>query len=489
MKKYAIIIILLIIVIIQIFIFREFLGMEKKRCVLPEKFLYELNECDFDAEVYRIRRDRLSEVIADGILIISAKAGNDFKYITGFDERIGTAFIQPQSETPFVMFVEPFNLYAAQWTGELYGIEGAVEKFKADKAFDIELLPEKISEFFKTTNKFYLHSADKELKAEIEKLSKSSKKKIEIHDIDAVIHELRVVKDNWEIAQIQQAVNITSLAHKRVWETVVLGQKEYEVQAEIEYVYRKNGLRVGFYSIIGSGPNATVLHHYKNNREIQPGELLLVDIGAASKAGYNADITRSIPVSGKFTPEQRTIYDLVLRAFDEGVEEFMPGNKILDPSHKAINVLVNGLYDLGLITDSTQGWQKRFYIQHRTSHFIGMNVHDVGLYGDFDINNRDEHILSPEFRGRDLIPGMVLSMEPGLYFMENKLDHLKDLFGHLATEEELNDFAEKVRPIYQKYEGIGVRVEDVILVTENGYKNLSGHLPKKTYEIENLLKD
>ncbi|MBS4012629.1 MAG: aminopeptidase P N-terminal domain-containing protein [Bacteroidetes bacterium] len=489
MKRYATIIILLIIIIVQIFILRLFFSFEKKRCVLPERFLYEITENDYDALAYKNRRDRLYDVVSDGVIIISAKAGNDFKYITGFDERVGTAILQPKSETPFTLFVEPYNLFAAQWTGELYGIEGAIEKFGADKAFDIATLLEEIPGILKTTNKLFLHSNDKELKSEVEKLIKSSKRKIEVLDIDAIIHEMRVVKDEWEIAQIRQAVNVTALAHKRVWETVMTGQKEYEVQAEIEYVYRKNGLKVGFYSIIGSGPNATVLHHYKNNREIIQGDLLLVDIGAASKVGYNTDITRTIPVSGKFSKEQKIIYELVLKAFDEGVKEFMPGNKVLDPSHKAINVLVNGLYDLGLITDTTQWWQKRFYIQHRTSHYIGLNVHDVGLYGDFDINNRDEHILSPEFQGRELLPGMVLSMEPGLYFMENKLDHLKDLFGHLATEEELNDFAQKVRPIYEKYQGIGVRIEDVILVTQDGHENLSGHLPKKVYEIENWLKD
>jgi Xaa-Pro aminopeptidase len=486
MKRYAIVIILLVVVIIQLFLLRAYYSFDKKAHMLPDRFLYDITESDFDSEVFNKRRATLSEIIKDGAVIISAKANKDFKYLTGFDERNGVAVIIPQSEKSFYMFVEPYNLFAAQWTGELYGIEGAIEKFGADKAFSIDSLYDILPDILNGVNKLYFHHNDKELS---EGIIKAKGKSVEIHDIAPVIHEMRVVKDDWEISQIKQAVNVTALAHKRVWETVSPEQKEYEIQAEIEYVYKKNGLGVGFYSIIGSGPNATVLHHFKNDRIMKSGDLLLIDIGALSKAGYSADITRTIPVNGKFTKEQKTIYELVLKAFDEGVKEFAPGNKVLDPNHKANSILVQGLYDLGLITDTTQWWQKRFYIQHRTSHFIGLNVHDVGIYGDFDINNRDEHILSPEFRGRDLLPGMVMSMEPGLYFMENKLDYLQDLFGHLASKEELDAFAEKVRPVYEKYEGIGVRLEDVILVTKDGHEVLSGHLPKRVYEIENEIKN
>ena len=484
MKRSFLVILLLIIIIVQLIIFRTMQKIEKKTCVLPDRFIYEITEPDYDAQIFANRRDALMEKLSDGIIIISASVGADFRYLTGFDERNGVAVLIPGSEKPFRMFVEPYNLYAAQWTGELHGLEGAVEKFGADKAYAIYALNTKLSEMLKNAPRLYLHTNDPTIHAQINEIFSNKGRKPVIKPIEPVVHEMRVIKDEWEIAQIQQAVNVTALAHKRVWETVAPGQKEYEVQAEVEYVYKKNGLGIGFSSIVGSGPNATVLHHVRNDREIRENELLLVDIGASSRAGYRADITRTIPVNGKFTKEQKDIYELVLKAFDIGVEELKPGRKLMDASHLAIEVLVDGLYDLGLITDKSKWWQKRFYIQHRTSHYVGLNVHDVGSYGDFDIDNRDEHILSPEFRGRELLPGMVLSMEPGLYFMKNNLDNLYELFGHIASEEEIDEFANAVRPIYEKYEGIGVRIEDVVLITKEGNKILSDQLPKKLSEIE-----
>lgn len=488
MKRYLIIILLLVVIIVQIVILKTMFERRERPCVLPEKYRYEIEEPDFEPEVYKKRRTRLIKEINDGVIVISSSAADDFRYITGFDERKGIAVLIPGAEQNFHFFVEPYNLYAAQWTGELHGLEGAVEKFKADNAYDINLFNTILPDLVKNKNKVYIHSGDDIIKADLIELFREQSRSVDFAELDPFVHEMRVVKDEWEISQIKQATKITAFAHQRVWETVRPGQKEYEAQAEIEYVYRKNGLGVGFYSIIGSGPNATVLHHFKNNREMQAGDLLLIDIGASSMAGYSADITRTIPVSGKFNDEQRIIYELVLKAFEEGVKELNPNKKILDANHKANSVMVEGLYNMGLITDTTKWWQKRFYIQHRTSHYIGLSVHDVGSYGDFDINNRDEHILSPEFRGRDLKPGMVLSMEPGLYFMENKLDYLHDLFGDIATAEELDEFAEKVRPIYKKYSGIGVRIEDVVLVTEEGCNLLSGHLPKQVDEIEGFMK-
>ncbi|MFW5792969.1 MAG: aminopeptidase P family protein [Bacteroidota bacterium] len=487
MKRYIIIILILVVIIIQIIILKNMLT-QKNYCVLPNKFIYEMTEPDFKPEVFENRRNKLLSETKDGVVIMSTAAAADFKYMTGFDERTGVACFRPDEENQFVMFLEPYNLHAAQWTGELYGLEGAVEKFGADKAYNIDSLLDVLPDLLKNTNRIYLHSKDKSIKNQLLEIYDIIGKAIDIKEIDPIIHEMRVIKDDWEISQIKQAVQVTAFAHQRVWKTVSPGQKEYEAQAEIEYVYRKNGLGVGFYSIVGSGPNATVLHHFKNNREMQSGDLLLVDIGASSRAGYSADITRTVPVNGKFSTEQKVLYKLVLKAFEEGVKELSPENKILDANHKANSIMVEGLYNMGLITDTTKWWQKRFYIQHRTSHYIGLNVHDVGSYGDFDIDNRDEHLLNPEFRGRDLKPGMVLSMEPGLYLMDNKLDQLHELFGDIATADELDEFADKVRPIYEKYSGIGIRIEDVVLITKDGNEILSGHLPKKMREIENFMK-
>ncbi len=489
MKKQPITIIIVIIAGLLIFLI---IDRFRRPCLspgeLPESFIHEHKSPEYDPGSYANRRQRIiAHLLEKDLLIISAEAGDDFYYITGFNEPQGIALINPGNNKEFKMFVTPRNPADAMWTGERHGKAGAMEIFKADTAYLLNDFKEIAKQLISNQTRVYMHSRDKMISDIVEEIINKKELNIEQRNIDSLIHKSRVIKDEWEINQLKQAVKVTGKAHSWIMQTMAPGQKEYEVQAEIEYIFRKNGLSPGFPPIVGSGPNATILHHTRNDRIIQDNELILVDIGAASLGGYTADITRTYPVNGSYTPEQRKIYDLVYKANEAGKKKMKPGYKMLDCNHEANRILVEGLHEMGLIPDTTVWWQKRFYIQHRVNHYIGLNVHDVGEYG-FDPEKRDEHILTPEIRGRKLKPGMVLTMEPGIYLQENRLDYLHELFGDIADPCELNEFAEKVRPVYEKYAGIGVRIEDNILITESGNIDLSEHIPKSADEIEAAMK-
>jgi Xaa-Pro aminopeptidase len=211
-----------------------------------------------------------------------------------------------------------------------------------------------------------------------------------------------------------------------------------------------------------------------------------MDVGAACNH-YSADLTRTIPVSGKFSNEQKEIYNLILEAQNAAIKDMIPGKMILDCHHTATKIILEGLVKMGLITDSSKFWQKRFYIQYRNDHYIGLNVHDAGSYGEFNVAARDEYIISPKVRGRALKPGMVLTMEPGLYFAAERIDQIKEIFPDL-NQKEIDAFVAKVKPVYMKYANIGIRIEDDILITNSGNEILTSNAPKTIAEIEKLMK-
>ena len=208
---------------------------------------------------------------------------------------------------------------------------------------------------------------------------------------------------------------------------------------------------------------------------------------AAACNHYSADLTRTIPVNGKFAPMQKEMYELVLHALQEGMKEMIPGKRILDCHHTATRIIIEGLYNKGLITDSSKFWQRRFYIHYRNDHYIGLNVHDVGSYGDFNASARDEYIVTPAVRGRLLEPGMVLTMEPGIYLSAERIDQLKEIFPDVP-QEEIDAFLAKVKPVYMRYAGIGIRIEDDILITREGNEILTAVAPKGVEEIEEMMK-
>jgi Xaa-Pro aminopeptidase len=255
-----------------------------------------------------------------------------------------------------------------------------------------------------------------------------------------MLASIRELKSDEEVGLLQKAIDITCNAQIELMQNLEPGMAEYQAEALVEYVFKKEGAeQPGFPSILGGGENSCILHYTSNRKTMYEGELLVVDIGAEYH-GYTADITRTMPVSGIFTREQGIIYDIVLKAQMEGIESCMPGNKFWSANEKAIDIIATGLMDNGIITRRED---YRNYFMHGTSHYLGLDVHDVGLYGSLE-------------------PGNVLTVEPGIYIpIGSNCD--------------------------KKWWNIGVRIEDDILITKTGYKVLSDCVPKSIAEIEQIM--
>ncbi len=285
---------------------------------------------------------------------------------------------------------------------------------------------------------------------------------VSIDDATHIFRDLRQIKTPYEQKILERSVEISSEAHLAGMRTARPGAYEYEVEAAIEQVHKAKGaISWGYPSIVGSGPNATILHYNKSTRKMEPGDLLLVD-AAANYEYLTGDITRTYPVGGTFTRLQKDIYEIVLRAQEEGIKVARAGNKTSDVHSKTVEVVKEGLFKLGLITD-TSGNQYRTWYTHGSVHFIGMDVHDVG----------DSK--------KPLAPGMAFVIEPGIYVREGALESLPKTPENAA-------FIVKVRPAYEKYRNIGIRVEDSFLLTETGLKNLSKKVPRTIDEIETFMK-
>ena len=282
-----------------------------------------------------------------------------------------------------------------------------------------------------------------------------------VHDATPILSELRQIKTAYEQEVLRKSVAISSDAHKAGMREAAPGKFEYEVEAAIENVYLRNGaMSWGYPSIVGSGPNSTILHYNQSSRKMESGDVLLVD-AAANYQGYTGDITRTYPVNGTFSREQREIYDIVLAAQDAGIAAAKAGNRVADIQAACDQILRAGLVKLGLATEST-GQQFKVWATHGVSHWIGMDVHDVGTVAT-------------------LAPGMAFVIEPGIYVREAALEALPKTAENLA-------FIDKVRPMVQKYKNIGVRIEDSFLLTDKGLERLSAGVPRTIEDIERLMK-
>jgi Xaa-Pro aminopeptidase len=284
-----------------------------------------------------------------------------------------------------------------------------------------------------------------------------------IQDVADLVADLRQVKTPYETRTFRRSLEISCDAHKAGMKAARPGRFEYEVEAALEQVYLANGaMSPGYPSIVGSGPNATILHYEASSRKMQAGDLLLVD-AAASYEGYTGDITRTYPVSGRFTEAQKDVYRIVLAAQEAGIKAARPGAKTEDVEQAVEGVVREGLAKLGLVTDPASEQFRTFY-PHGVCHWIGIDVHDVGDY---------ERVLAP---------GMAFTIEPGIYVREAALDQLPD-------KPEFKGFAERVKPAVLRYRDIGVRLEDSFLLTDQGLVNLSASVPRTIEEIEAFLRD
>jgi len=278
-----------------------------------------------------------------------------------------------------------------------------------------------------------------------------------------IFTEMRLVKSPMEIRLMQHAIDISIEAHQRSWVSAINAKWEYEVDAEVAYTFKlRNADNWGYPDIVGCGPNATTLHYIESQSPVKSGDLILMDVGAEYDH-YTADITRTFPVNGKFSPAQAAIYQVVYDAQEAVAAASKPGATLSDVNRAGTEVLKDGLLKLGLITDRNSN-QYRLWFFHNTSHWLGMNVHDVGA-------------------GAKFVPGAVFTNEPGVYVRLDALDYMPPGFNAAEWEK----FKTAIRPAFEKYKGIGVRIEDDMLITDTGVRWLSEALPRKISDIEDFI--
>lgn len=430
---------------------------------------------------YRQRRQQLMEKISCGTGIFRSappaimhadveynfRQDSDFFYLTGFEEPEAVAVLAPHHEEhQFVLFVQPKERDKEVWTGYRVGVEQAKETFGADEAYPITELAEKLPQYLENADRIYYHlGRDRAFNDTVlrhwQRLMAGYPKRgtgpIAIEDPGPILHAMRQIKSESELELIRRAVAITVEAHNYAREITQPGRYEYEVQAEIEHIFcLRGGTGPAYPTIVASGTNACILHYTENRQQMQANELLLIDAGCTYQY-YNADITRTFPVGGKFTSEQKTLYELVLAAQEQAIAQIQPGNPYNQFHDTAVRVLTEGLVDLGLLQGDIdklieEERYKPFYM-HRTGHWLGLDVHDAGVYKHGET-------------WQSFQPGQVLTVEPGLYIGP-------DL-----------EPAEGQPEIEDRWRGIGIRIEDDILVTTEGHEVLTAAVPKSVKAME-----
>ncbi|MBI3827666.1 MAG: aminopeptidase P N-terminal domain-containing protein [Candidatus Rokubacteria bacterium] len=472
----------------------------------------------FDAAPFIERRQRFAEAIGDGVAIIPGaqeaarnsdvnhefRQGSDFFFLTGFGEPDAVAVINPShAKERYVLFVRPRDREMEIWNGRRAGVDGAVSAYGADAAYPIAELDDRLRAYVIDRPAIYYRlgnaAFDRRVIALVEQGRLARGRGIpapaRIEDPGPILNELRLRRSPAELARHRRACEISRDAHAEAMRYAGPGLHEYEVQAALEYVFRVNGSpRNGYPSIVASGPNACILHYTENDRRMNDGDLLLIDAGC--EYGYHsADITRTFPVNGRFTTPQREIYELVLRSQLAALAVAQPGASYEAIHEAARRALTEGLVALGVlprgVEDSLAMHHYREFYIHGTGHWLGMDVHDVGDY---------------RIRGasRPLEPGMVFTIEPGLYFdpeRETATYHLREYredemwerrlrLGVVAAkklEEDEKAKAPKIEhPIPPAFRGIGVRIEDDILVTATGVEVLTAGTPKTVEDVERV---
>ncbi len=395
---------------------------------------------------------------------------SDFWYLTGFDHPEAIAVLSTREGPDFTLFVQPRDKSAEIWNGYRPGIEGAVDDYDADLAYPVEEFLGKLPDLLRGASRIY-HTLgrDAAIDARIVSLQDEIRRQSrggilpanELVDPRLLVHEMRLIKSPAEIALMQKAADISFEGHHRAARITRTGRFEYELEAELAYAFRSlGGSGPAYGSIVGSGANATILHYIKNDQQLAPGDMVLIDAGVEVQ-GYASDVTRTYPVDGHFEPAARALYEVVLAAQLASIAASRPGTTLPEIHAAALRVLCQGMVDLGLLEGQIDGLIEseayRPYYMHGTSHWLGLDVHDVGAY----VVKGDEGKTTP----RPLAPGMAYTIEPGLY---------------VAADDPKAPKA---------YRGLGVRIEDDVVVTEDGILNLTQAIPKNVDDVEAWVRD
>jgi Xaa-Pro aminopeptidase len=417
---------------------------------------------------YRTRRERTLARLGGGVLVLPSapvfrrngdadhpyRQESDLLYLTGFREPGSVLVLAPNQEKRFTLFVRPRDREMETWNGRRAGLEGAVRDFGADQAFVIDDFEKELPKLLAGAHTVhYPFGLDEKMDATMLRLVRQGRERQRtgtpvperLQDLGALLHEQRLHKDDAEVALLREAARLTAEGFVRAMRATTSGVAEYEIEAELLYAYRRGGGEgPGYEPIVAGGVNATILHYRTGRDVLKDGDLLLVDSGC-DFGGYTADVTRTWPVSGRFTAAQRELYEAVLRAHEAAIATVRPGTSREAVHETACRSLIRSLLGLGLLEGTEAScWQdrsfRRFYM-HGTSHWLGLDVHDAGAY----------HAGGAP---KPLAPGMVLTVEPGLYVAED----------------------DEKAPA--EYRGIGIRIEDDVLVTPDGYEVLTDAIPR-----------
>ncbi len=438
--------------------------------------MMKLTQADFQE-----RRDRLAEEMGPHSIAIIAtsavamrnrdadykfRADSSFFYLTGFAEPEAVAVIETFESIDegytYSLFCRERNRDLEIWNGYRAGVDGAVDEYEADEAYAIDLLDQEIIEKLLNKQKlFYRIGQQAEFDARVSQWiaeadaqqRRGNGSPAHVIQLDRLLDEMRLHKSAKEIELMQIAANISSEAHIRAMQTVKPDMMEYALEAELNYIFGQNGCVPAYNSIVGGGANGCILHYVENNQVLKDGDLVLID-AACEYQLYASDITRTFPVNGKFSPEQKALYEVVLKAQLAAIDAVQVGNSYKEPHHVAVRILVQGLLDLGLMQGDLDQIIKserfnQFYM-HGTGHWLGMDVHDVGSY-------------KAEGDWRNYEAGMVVTIEPGLY---------------IAPDDETVDV---------KWRGIGIRIEDDVVATAEGPLVLTKNVVKSVTDIEALM--
>jgi len=447
---------------------------------------------------FESRRMQLLDSLSEGYVILRStdessinrhefRPNNYFYYLTGYVAPRSYAILSSESEHPFRLSQPPHSIRSMIYDGAVLPDEQVKELYRPDELLSYHQLRGFLDSLLQTSSTIYLDRSDHFFYEEIQKRTKESAQ-VEIRDVSGILDEMRVIKESMEVERLQKACNITARSLTNVMKECSPGQYEFEIESIIEGTFLEYGAAMpGFSSIVGSGPNSTTMHYEPNTRLMEDGDLLLMDIGA-EYGYYTADITRTIPVNGKFSVEQGAIYQLVLDAQQAAIEQMLPGNEFLESQLAARKVITEGLTQLGLVTDPDAKWQSSFYTIHGISHYLGLDVHDVGETGLTWSSYQNNSSIPKAVTSRVLEPGMVLTIEPGIYIREEGLDQIYDLYQSEVDTMEIATFVNEVKAEFEKYIHIGVRIEDDILITQDGNIVLSRYAPKKIQDIEQLMK-